>query len=146
MKVTKSIILSAVAALIVAAGPEVSAPLIGVDNAAEAAVPAKGCKAGFVPITKSRTLKKGGKTITSTRCYKKGTQPALSCKAPKVKANKLVKQKGVLVAIDVCKKAPPVKKAKACKAGTVAKTKSVRITRAGAPATKTVVNCVAVKK
>ncbi|WP_231737275.1 hypothetical protein, partial [Caulobacter sp. CCH5-E12] len=44
------------------------------------------------------------------------------------------------------KKAPPVKKAKTCKAGTVAKTKSVRITKGGAPATKTVVNCVAVKK
>lgn len=91
MKVMKSIIVGAVASLIVATGPEVAAPFVGASVSAEAAVAPPKCKTGYTATTKAKSLK-NGKTMTSNRCRKTGVKAAKVCKKGTVSKNVQVKQ------------------------------------------------------
>lgn len=161
MKNLKSMILSAVAALIVAAGPEAAAPLVGGDISAMAAAkgtkPAKKCKLPMTKTAKGSKLK-NGKIAKVDTCELKKTKKPKACKSATGKiipgATLVSKTKtlenGKTVTTNTCVKAgkKPAKPAKKCvapqvmrKIGDVIGTDSVT----GAPIKATKAGCVTPK-
>lgn len=161
MKNLKSMILSAVAALIVAAGPEAAAPLVGGDISAMAqskgTKPAKKCKLPSKLVKKGEKLN-NGKLARKDTCQINKKKKPKACKsatgktipgATLVTSTKTL-ESGKVVTTQTCKKPgkKPAKPAKKCvapqvmrKIGDVIGTDSVT----GAPIKATKAGCVTPK-
>jgi hypothetical protein len=158
MKIYKSMILSAVAALVVAAGPEMAAPVIGLNVVAEAAArkPPR-CRRNHT-LTAITKIRADGSTKTVQRCLlNKTIKKSLQCKPIVGKDGKSIvgpfertvkigtKTKTVLS----CKPTPAPKKAKkpsvTCVAPKVLRLKGTVIgkTRSGTPILSKADRCVA---
>lgn len=145
MKIVKSIVLSAVATLIVATGPEVAAPLVGGTITAEAAKPAPKCKRGYVLSTKTRAIKKSNKTLTTNRCRKVAVKKVKACKkGASMKAMQVKLSNGTTVTRNRCVKGKP-KPAIKCAAPRVVRAKGTVIGKnptTGAPILAKANSCV----
>ena len=141
MKILKSMVMSTVAALIVAAGPEAAAPVVGMSAAAEAAPakPALKCKNPTkYKLVPAGTKLKNGKTTKRATCILAKAKKPTSCTVTK---NGKVINKGVLKTrtmrlesgktrtVSRCVKvaAKPVITPASCKAGQVFRAKGAKI-------------------
>jgi hypothetical protein len=133
MKFMKSMVLSTVAALIVAAGPEAAAPVVGMDVAAEAA-PAKPsikCKNPTkYKLVPAGTKLKNGKTTKRATCILAKAKKPLKCKAGSVAKTRVMKlESGKTRTTTRCMKkaVKPIITASSCKAGQVFRAKGAKI-------------------